>query len=364
MNPLIEVPVPTLAMRDFRYAAIGATLKTISFLKLDRLAGKRFGGAGVVLAFHQVRPKTDRRTDQNALLEITPEFLDTVLRTLNEQGFDIIPIEEMSARLTSPGHSRRFAVLTFDDGFIDNHEFALPVLRKHHAPMTLNVCPGFLDRTTPIWWLDLEDAIWAQDKLAVDLPDGTFAANTGSEAEKRTAFKALYWRLRDLEEPVLRQIVATLAVKSGIDSLGRVDRLCMNWTQLREFARDPLVTIGAHTITHPRLGTISTEAAAHEMSESKRRIEAEIGKPVRHFAYPVGDPVAAGHREFELAKAAGFHTAVTTRPGMICPGHCDHLHALPRLSVNGLFQQAAYFKVLLSGVPFYLKNKGKLINVD
>ena len=81
--------MPTLAMRDFRYAAIGATLKTISFLKLDRLAGKRFGGAGVVLAFHQVRPKTDRRTDQNALLEITPEFLDTVLRTLNEQGFDI-----------------------------------------------------------------------------------------------------------------------------------------------------------------------------------------------------------------------------------------------------------------------------------
>jgi peptidoglycan/xylan/chitin deacetylase (PgdA/CDA1 family) len=70
---------------------------------------------------------------------------------------------------------------------------------------------------------------------------------------------------------------------------------------------------------------------------------------VHHLAYPYGDRIAAGAREFRLAKAAGFRTAVTTRPGMLFPESADHLTALQRVSLNGNYQDARMIPVLTSG---------------
>jgi peptidoglycan/xylan/chitin deacetylase (PgdA/CDA1 family) len=99
------------------------------------------------------------------------------------------------------------------------------------------------------------------------------------------------------------------------------------------------------------------------MQRSKRRIEEALGAPVRHFAYPVGDPTSAGPREFAMAREAGFASAVTTRPGMIFPAHRDYPAALPRVSVNGNWQDIGYLEVLLSGAPFALWNRGRRVNV-
>ncbi|NWP33755.1 polysaccharide deacetylase family protein, partial [Escherichia coli] len=77
------------------------------------------------------------------------------------------------------------------------------------------------------------------------------------------------------------------------------------------------VTIGAHTITHSNLAKQREDVALNELKTSRALIEAALGRPVLHLAYPYGDKFAAGPREFALAGAAGFKTAVTTRPGMI-----------------------------------------------
>ena len=97
--------------------------------------------------------------------------------------------------------------------------------------------------------------------------------------------------------------------------------------------------------------------------QRRRRIEAEIGQPVRHFAYPFGDRGSAGERDFRLAREAGFDTAVTTRRGPLFPGHANHLHALPRVSLNGHFQAMRYVDLFLSGAPFLLWNKGRQLDV-
>ena len=108
---------------------------------------------------------------------------------------------------------------------------------------------------------------------------------------------------------------------------------------------------------HPR------EAALAEIAGSRTRIEAELGRPVRHLSYPVGDPTSAGPREFALARDLGFATAVTTRPGHLFAEHAAHLHALPRVSVNGCHQSAAALGGLLSGVPLLAWNRGRRLNV-
>ena len=93
----------------------------------------------------------------------------------------------------------------------------------------------------------------------------------------------------------------------------------MSWDELKPFADDPLITIGAHTITHCNLAKQTEAIAAQEMAISRARIESVLQRPAVHLAYPYGDKVAAGAREFALARAAGFKTAVTTRPGMVFP---------------------------------------------
>ena len=123
------------------------------------------------------------------------------------------------------------------------------------------------------------------------------------------------------------------------------------------------MTIGAHTLTHPMLAKHDADVARREIAGSKQRLEAELGIPIRHFAYPVGDPGSAGPRDFALVAEAGFESAVTTRPGHLFPEHAAHLHALPRVSLNGLHQNEAALRALLSGLPFWLRSRGRKIDV-
>jgi peptidoglycan/xylan/chitin deacetylase (PgdA/CDA1 family) len=121
-------------------------------------------------------------------------------------------------------------------------------------------------------------------------------------------------------------------------------------------ARDPLCTIGAHTVNHVMLKKVPEAAARSEMAMSRSVIEAAIGVRPQHLSYPVGDASAAGPREYEIAKELGFKTAVTTKPGVLFPEHREHLTALPRISLNGEYQQMRYVKVLLSGAATAMWN--------
>ena len=127
------------------------------------------------------------------------------------------------------------------------------------------------------------------------------------------------------------------------------DELCMSWAEIAQLAADPLVTIGAHTVTHCILKKVGEDAVRSEMRESAAVLEAALGKRPQHFSYPFGDPTSAGPREFAIAGALGFKTAVTTRPGVLFAEHRDHLMALPRVSLNGEYQQRRYVRVLMSG---------------
>jgi peptidoglycan/xylan/chitin deacetylase (PgdA/CDA1 family) len=92
------------------------------------------------------------------------------------------------------------------------------------------------------------------------------------------------------------------------------------------------------------------------MATSRARIEDALQRPVVDLAYPYGDRAAAAAREFALARRAGFKTAVTTRPGMIFPKSADHLTALPRVSLNGNYQDARILPVLTSGAATAMWN--------
>lgn len=349
---------------SWRHKAFSAAFKAIALTGADRWGRGLAQGRGAVLMLHHVRPARSSGFQPNRLLEITSGFLDRTIRLIRAEGYDIVPLDEVPARLADPRPGRFFVALSFDDGYRDNLDHAWPVLARHQVPWTLFVTPGFAERTARLWWLELEEAIRALPQVALDLPDGRFSAPAGTDAEKQKAFDQLYWRLRKGPEASLLSAIADLSRQAGVDPVALVERECLPLETLRALAGAPGVTIGAHTMSHPMLAKHPENVARREIVASKAWLEEKLGLSIRHFAYPVGDPGSAGPREFALAKEAGFASAVTTRPGHLFPEHAEHLYALPRVSLNGLHQNEAALRALLSGLPFLLWNRGRKLNVD
>ncbi|GJD97419.1 polysaccharide deacetylase family protein [Methylobacterium iners] len=342
-----------------RHRLFDASFRAIAGTRADRWLAPLARGLGVILTFHHVRPEPPGAYAPNSLLTITPAFLDRVLTRLKALGFDLIGLDAVPGRLAGEGSRAPFAVLTFDDGYRDNVEHALPVLRRHGAPWTLFVTSDFAEGRGRLWWLELEGAIARLNRVRL----GSFDLPATDPSEKFAAFETVYRHLRAGPEAALLSGIADLCAEAGIATGGEAGRLCLSWDELRALAVDPAVTIGAHTVSHPMLAKHGAAVAAGEIAQGRDRIAAQLGRSVRHLSYPVGDPTSAGPREFAMARDAGFATAVTTRPGHLFAAHAAHLHALPRISINGCHQNDAALSALLSGVPFLAWNRGRRVSV-
>ncbi|HEY0032472.1 MAG TPA: polysaccharide deacetylase family protein, partial [Devosia sp.] len=176
--------------------------------------------------------------------------------------------------------------------------------------------------------------------------------DTITAKQKADAFNTLYWQLRKMPEPERVSLVRSFAASYGYDLEKQCRDLIMDWQELRLFAGEPLCTIGAHTVHHYELAKLPLEQARSEMAQSADILLAQFGQRPAHFSYPLGGPLSAGKREFELARELGFRSAVTTRPGGLYPRHAQNPHALPRVSLNGYFQSPRYVDVFASGAIF------------
>jgi len=313
---------------------------------------------------HHVRPWRPRAFAPNRVLEITPEFLDVVLTELRREGFDIIPLDAVRDRLRPGARRQPFAVLTFDDGYRDNLEHAWPILRRHNAPWTLFVTTDFADGHGRLWWMELEESIARLDRVTITMNGKLLDLPSRTTTEKEAAFDAVYRHLRAGPGERLRCVTAELAAHAGVDARQLTVDLCLGWDQLQTLAREPDVSVGAHTVSHPILAKCDAALAMREIIESKTLLERRLGRPVRHLAYPFGDPRAVGAREFRFARQARYVTALTSQPGHVFPDHDAHPHALPRVSINGLFQNKTALRALLSGVPFWLWNRSRILKIE
>lgn len=333
-----------------------AGLSALYYTGAGRLMSPLTGGAGVIFTLHHVRPaRRDGAAafDPNGILAVTPEFLDGVIRQVIEAGYEILSLDEAAVRLKTGG-SRPFACFTLDDGYRDNRDHALPIFRRYGVPFTIYVPSAFADGTGELWWLTLERTLAKAAAVEIDMDGEARRFETRTADEKQAVFDAIYWWLRAIPEREARAAVAALAAAHGIDPLDACREEVMSWEELRALSRDPLVTIGAHTTGHFALSKLSREEARTQIADNVARIEAEIGKPCRHFSYPYGCEKSAGEREFALCRELGLATAVTTRKGMIHSRDASRMTGLPRMSLNGEFQDRRYIEVLLSGAPFAL----------
>ena len=351
-------------MGNVKTAMMKAAMAGLYHTGAHRLLAPYTQGVGVIFTLHHVRPAppTPKAFAPNRILDVTPEFLESVLDQVSEAGLDVISLDEAVARLEAED-DKRFVCFTFDDGYRDNLQCAYPMFKRRGLPLTLYVPTAYPDGHGELWWLALEEIVCrAKDEIAVCRQGETWRLPTATDADKDHAFEEIYWWLRGLDDVVQRDVVRKLAHRYGVGLSAECREQVMNWDEIRTMAADSLVTIGAHTEHHFAIAKLPETKAMEEMVGSADRIAKELGTRPAHFAFPYGDPGSAGPRDFNLAKEAGFKTAVTTRKGMLFADHRQHLTALPRVSLNGDYQSLTYTALYLSGAPFALWNGFQQIN--
>ncbi len=339
-------------MASLRYAAIRTVFELLWATRATSLVRALSRARGVIFTLHRVLPDDPADFAPNAILQIKPDFLDYAIRRVRALGFDIVHLDEAVRRIEADALQRRFAVFTFDDAYRDNLKYALPVLRRQQCPFTLYVPTAFADGVGELWWQAIEDIITAQSAIALTDNGETDYVPTATLAEKQAAYDLVYGKMRAMPEPARIALLHDLAAKYDYDLGAQCKALVMNWSELRSFAADPLCTIGAHTVHHYELAKLPADQARREIDQSAKVLEAQFGRRPRHLSYPIGGHASAGPRDYALAAELGFRTGVTTIPGALYPRTRDSLMALPRVSLNGLFQARRYMDVFAAPAVF------------
>jgi peptidoglycan/xylan/chitin deacetylase (PgdA/CDA1 family) len=238
--------------------------------------------------------------------------------------FNVLPLDEALAALRSGRMPPRAVCITFDDGYRSTHDLALPILREFGFPATVFVTTGYVGEGS-MWNDRILEALRALPPTRLDLGDvglGSYALDT---VEARGAAIATLTEKAKYLPPHERQ-----ALVERLDRLAGLapDGLMMSGEMIRSLARQG-IEIGAHTVSHPILTSLPDAWARHEIGESKRQLEAILGKPVRYFAYPNGKQGRDfDERHVAMAREAGFDAAFTTAVGAASSAHDPF--ALPR----------------------------------
>lgn len=329
------------------------------------------GGRGAILMFHRVRPgkpKTDQNEafQPNAHLEISPEFLEELLSLIPDWGYEWISLDQVPDFLATRPESHKFVAITLDDGYADNLEFAVPLFQKYKIPYTIFLVPGFIEGQALPWWVLIEEIVRNNASISLSESIGGYKRDipTDTIEEKQKAFTQLGRQFLTMDQDKVTQTALDLCQTHGIDAQALSANTFLSWAQIKRMATDPLCTFGGHTNHHASLSRLSKRQVREQIVDGLDEIAAKIGQRPEVFAYPFGFKSTAGHREFAIVAEQDLICSVTTRPGVIHDEHGLHLASLPRLSINGLFQKPAYVKALLSGLPFFLANKGRTFDFD
>ncbi len=284
-----------------------------------------------VLTYHRVLPLPVARDYPFRAMVIARDEFEGQIAHLARR-YRVLPLGEAIERLSAGTLPPRAVSITFDDGYQDNYEHALPVLRRYGLPATFFVVTDALDGRIRLWWDAVAESVAAArgrlDARALEtLPRW---ARFAFDASGRSAPRAIQDLVTRLNEARPSERAATLA---AIEVACRgyreaPPRLMLSWDEAREMAAHGL-QFESHTRTHAFLDEIGKEEAYEELSGSLARIAEVLGQRARFLAYPRG---RASLDQYPVIRRAGIEAALTTQLGTNRPG-CDLL-ALSRVDIG------------------------------
>lgn len=275
-----------------------------------------------ILIFHRVMARRDPLMPG----EITAPEFDRAVGWM-KRWFAVLPLGEAVRRLKQRSLPPAAACISFDDGYADNHDVAMPILRAHGLSASFFVATAFRDGG--LMWNDaVIESVRRCGDATLDLTDFGLGRHVlGDDDSRRRAVSALLPQVKYLPPARRAELVAELERRFA-SVLPR--DLMMTSAQIRGLHAGGM-TVGAHTVNHPILALTPEAVTAAEIGDSRRELEALLDHPVRLFAYPNGVPDRDYRRlHAKQIEAAGFEAAVSTAWGA-ADGDSD-VYQLPRFT--------------------------------
>lgn len=235
-----------------------------------------------------------------------------------KRHFRLLALSEASAALDEGGVDGPAAVLTFDDGFRNNCDAALPVLREFDAPATVFLTTDLVGTADTVWFCRLLRALARTRRTALDWGGARY--DLSGPAPKAEASARLQALLKRLPKPWLDAALSKLCARLGVEPGEPVEEgspyRMLDSGAVREMLRSGLVEFGAHTRTHAVLSLLPPEAQRREIEGSLGAVRRLTGRPCALFAYPNGGPSDYDAVTLRLLARAGVRLAATSIPGV------------------------------------------------
>ena len=285
---------------------------------------------GLILAYHRVVALKD----DPQLLAVTPENFKEQLEVLNRE---FIP-KSLVAISNSKRQAQPFVALTFDDGYADNYQFAKPMLETANVPATFFVAGAFINGDREFYWDELEQLLlnpaMGQGRLIVRLPSNTLEWNldewndsydalgwnvthSNRPSARHEAYVTLCSMLKHQPDAIRQSVLDQIAEFAGITRHVREQNRSMQPQELAILGQSPLFEVGAHTVTHPSVPTLSSIEMKKELIGSKVHLEKITGRAVVSFAFPYGERSDFNAVAVNAVQAAGFRQCCINCPGLL-----------------------------------------------
>jgi peptidoglycan/xylan/chitin deacetylase (PgdA/CDA1 family) len=304
-----------------------------------------------VLTYHRVAPPDATRGLDEGVIDARPEQFDRqiafVRRWFNPLTIDDL-LDHVSGTRPLPPNP---LLITFDDGYRDNHDVALPILLRHGVPATFFVATDFVERRRPFWW-DLVTRILKcspRERIVLEYPEPAEWPLEGGPAREAAVARALrvikdtYWL--DLDRFLAELQRAAGVALGAVEERRMADETVMTWDHVSALRRAGM-GVQSHTRTHRVLQTLDPAQLADELHGSRRAIEEVLGEPVRAISYPIGKPLRGVPNVREAVRTAGYELGFSNGTGVNSAGRLDPFD-VKRMSLDASLDDS-FFRTMLA----------------
>jgi peptidoglycan/xylan/chitin deacetylase (PgdA/CDA1 family) len=273
-----------------------------------------------VLTFHRVAAINAMYAFDEDVIGVTPSAFERQLCILREH-FTPISTTDVIRLLDGGALPNNPVLVTFDDGYRDNYEVALPLLRRYGIKATFFIATDYITRRRMFWWDRIAFAVKAATRPKLILKDPLPMVLDLTTAESRkSATKTLLRVVKSTYELDLDRFLDDLTRAAELTWSSEVEReladgLLMTWDQVRALKAAGM-DVQSHTRTHRVLQTLSPERVLAELVESRTELERELGEPVWAVSYPIGHTINDRTDVRQAVEKAGYRVGFTNATGV------------------------------------------------
>ncbi len=303
-----------------------------------------------VLTYHRAaHPEANDELDPGTI-DVTPEAFDRHV-TYMKRWFDIVGMDDFFAFRRGGTLPKNPLLITFDDGYKDNHDTVLPILQKHGVKATFFIATHYLSERRLFWWdkIALYISRSKRASMVLEYPSHRTFSLADDKAKAKTRGHLLRI-VKDCYGLDLDRFLAELASAAGVtftrdEERAMTDKLLMTWDHVRAL-RSAGMDVQSHTSTHRVLQTIDEATIERELVESRAVLEGVLGEPVRAISYPVGKSLSLSPAIRTAVKKAGYELGFSNASGTNHRWDFDPLDAR-RLAID-IDDSDAYFHAMLA----------------